>query len=62
MRKFNRFRKNLHTRDGHVYSYNTQVAKIDHTNRTVAPLGYWSVTTSKHINYVASEYGYAVVK
>lgn len=66
MRKFDRFRENLRMIEeadgsGYVYSYDTKVAEIDHLARTVIPLGYWSVTTSKHINYVAREYGYEVV-
>lgn len=61
MRKFARFKENLRATDDHVYSYDTKVAMIDHTNKAIMPLGYWSVTTSKHINYVAREYGYKVV-
>ena len=45
-----------------VYSYCTKVAKIDHVKRQVTPLGWWSVTTSKHINYAAKEMGMSVVK
>ncbi len=48
--------------DDSVYSYDTKVAEIDHNKRTITPLGWWSVTTSKHINYVGSEYGYKVQK
>jgi len=62
MRQFPRYKQNLRATDNHVYSYNTKVAEIDHTNRTIKPLGWWSVTTSKHINYVGSEYGYEVQK
>ena len=61
MRKLDRYRENLRVTDTAVYSYDTEVAKIDDKKRTVTPLGYWSVTTSKHINYVAREYGYKVV-
>jgi hypothetical protein len=52
---------NLNVSGNNVYSYNTHVATINHEKETVKRLGYWSVTTSKHINYVASEYGYKVV-
>lgn len=34
-----------------VYSYNTHVATIE--GDTLQQHGYWSVTTQKHINYVA---------
>ena len=29
---------------------------------SIKPLGWWSMTTTKHINYVGSEYGYEVQK
>jgi len=61
MRRFDKYIVNLRVTDDRVFSYNTGVAKIDHANEVVVPLGYWSVTTSKHINYVAREYGYKVV-
>ena len=60
MRQFPKYKQNLRATDNYVFSYNTKVAEIDHTNRTIKPLGWWSVTTSKHINYVGSEYGYKV--
>tara|TARA_R100000234_G_scaffold115805_1_gene92143 strand:+ start:467 stop:661 length:195 start_codon:yes stop_codon:yes gene_type:complete len=59
---FDRYKQNLRATDDHVYSYETKVAEIDHRNRTIKPLGWWSPTTSKHINYVGSEYGYEVQK
>ena len=62
MRTFDRYKQNLRATDDAVYSYDTRVAEIDHTNRIITPLGWWSVTTSKHINYVGSEYGYKVQK
>ena len=62
MRTFNRYKQNLRATDDAVYSYNTRVAEINHRDRTITPLGWWSVTTSKHINYVASEYDYEVQK
>lgn len=47
------------TNDGdYVKSYDTLVAKIDYATETVIALGWWSMTTSKHINYVAKELGY----
>ena len=59
---FDKYKQNLKATDDSVYSYKTRVAEIDHKNRTITPLGWWSVTTSKHINYVGSEYGYKVQK
>ena len=60
MRTFDKYKQNLRATDNHVYSYNTKVAKIDHKTRTITPLAWWSKTTSKHINYVAYEYGYEI--
>jgi|TARA_B100001094_G_C18145867_1_gene780650 hypothetical protein len=62
MRTLDKYKQNLRVTDDEIYSYETWVAEIDHTNRTIKPLGWWSVTTSKHINYVGSEYGYKVQK
>jgi hypothetical protein len=58
--KMNRYKENLLVSDEAIFSYLTKVAKIDHINKIVTPLGWWSVTTSKHINYVANEYNYKV--
>ena len=57
-----KYKQNLRNDNNYVYSYNTKVAEIDHINKTIKPLGWWSVTTSKHINYVGSEYNYEVLK
>lgn len=43
-----------------VISYTTHVATVNHEDRTVRRLGYWSKTTSKHINHVARSLGYKV--
>jgi hypothetical protein len=56
--KFKKYKDNLSYDDKFIYSYNTKVAEINHKNKVVVPLGYWSVTTSKHINYAAKELGY----
>lgn len=53
----NRYTQNLHIEGNNVISYTTHVATIDWGNRKLYVHGWWSVTTSKHINYVASEYG-----
>jgi hypothetical protein len=59
MRKFEKYRDNLSIIhfDGadYIQSYTTRVAKIDYKNRTALVLGYWSQTTSKHINYACKE-------
>lgn len=59
MRKFEKYRDNLSiiNFDGadYIQSYTTRVAKIDYNNRTALVLGYWSKTTSKHINYACRE-------
>jgi hypothetical protein len=56
--KFKKYKDNLSYDSKFIYSYNTKVAEINHKNKVVVPLGYWSVTTSKHINYAAKELGY----
>ena len=55
-----KYKQNLRVEDLKVYSYATHVATIDHETQAVTRHGYWSQTTSKHINYVASELGYKV--
>jgi len=60
MRLFARYKQNLQVDDNFVYSYGTKVGRIDHESRSIITLGWWSVTTSKHINYVGREYGYKV--
>jgi len=62
MRTFDKYKQNLKTSSTHVLSYDTEVAEIDHATQTIKPLGWWSMTTTKHINYVGSEYGYEVQK
>lgn len=55
MAKFKKYGQNLSYDSGFVYSYGTKVAQI--VGKTLKPLGYWSVTTSKHINYAATQLG-----
>lgn len=61
MRKFERYKQNLAiVKDGdqdYIYSYTTKVAKIDYAKGTAEILGWWSVTTSKHINYACKQLG-----
>ena len=53
MRTFAKYTQNLKHDYQFIYSYNTRVAEI--TPDAVIKLGYWSVTTSKHINYAAKQ-------
>ena len=59
MRTFNKYVQNLKIVhwDGadYIMSYTTRVAKIDYSERTATVLGYWSMTTSKHINYACKQ-------
>jgi hypothetical protein len=50
-----RYKQNLRIEGNKVWSYTTHVATIDGDN--LNQLGYWSVTTQKHIKYVAEELG-----
>ena len=50
-----KYKKNLKVEGDKVISYTTHVATIKDGKLYV--LGYWSQTTSKHINYVACQYG-----
>lgn len=51
--KLKRYRQNLHVEGNKVYSYDTHVATIK--GDELIAHGWWSVTTAKHINYVARE-------
>jgi len=59
MRKFSKYAQNLKHDYQFIYSYNTKVAKI--TSDGVVKLGYWSSTTSKHINYAANQLNLSVI-
>lgn len=50
-----KYKMNLHISGDKVYSYETHVATIRGTQLIVH--GHWSMTTSKHVNYVANELG-----
>ena len=60
MRKFNRYKENLRQIGDKIYSYSTNVATIEYPN--LIQHGWWSVTTQKHINYVARELGLTIKK
>lgn len=55
MPKFKKYTENLSYDSKFVYSYGTKVAEIK--GQTLVKLGYWSMTTTKHINYAAKELG-----
>ena len=55
-----RYKQNLKIVDDKVYSYSTHVATIEYPN--LIQHGWWSVTTQKHINYVAREYNLNLIK
>lgn len=57
-----KYTKNLHIEGSKVISYTTHVATIDHGKRQLLVHGWWSSTTSKHINHVADIYRLEVVK
>jgi len=59
--RFLKYTQNLALDGSHVLSYGTKVARVNHVNRVVHTLGYWSQTTSKHINYAAAQLGYEVI-
>jgi hypothetical protein len=56
----NRYNQNLRIDGNKVISYTTHVATID--GDKLIQLGWWSMTTQKHINYVAKEYCLTIIK
>lgn len=54
--EYMRYKQNLRIEGNKVISYTTHVATIDHANRKLLVHGWWSMTTSKHINHVADTY------
>jgi len=57
-----KYKKNLRVLGDNVISYTTHVATIDHNKRKIYVHGYWSTTTTKHINYVIRQLGYLEIK
>tara|TARA_B110000914_G_C15374818_1_gene404887 strand:+ start:483 stop:656 length:174 start_codon:yes stop_codon:yes gene_type:complete len=55
-----KYKQNLRVDRDNVYSYNTHVATIKGTE--LHQIGYWSMTTQKHINYVAKELNLNLIK
>ena len=60
--KMNKYKENLLVSDDAIFSYLTKVGILDHFNQQIHVDKWWSVTTSKHINYVAKKYDYEVIK
>lgn len=60
MTRFTKYNQNLAVHGNQVWSYSTHVATIK--GNELHQLGYWSMTTQKHINYVAKELGLILVK
>jgi len=61
IKKYDRYKHNLRVEGNDVISYTTKVAKIDRYKMELKQLGYWSVTTQRHINYVAQQEGLTLI-
>lgn len=55
-----RYKQNLRIEGNKVWSYRTHVATIE--SGKLLEHGWWSMTTQKHINYVARELDLELVK
>lgn len=53
--------KNVRIQGDKIISYTTHVATLQHDSKTVKRLGYWSRTTQRHINFIASQFGYKII-
>tara|TARA_R110000803_G_scaffold63383_1_gene124014 strand:+ start:1131 stop:1316 length:186 start_codon:yes stop_codon:yes gene_type:complete len=60
MMNLKKYKQNLRIENEKVFSYSTNVARIEGEN--LIQLGYWSMTTQKHINYVANELNLNLIK
>lgn len=60
MNGFKKYKQNLRIEGNKIWSYATHVATIE--GDKLMQLGYWSMTTQKHINYAASELGLNLIK
>ena len=58
--KLEKYKQNLKIEGNKVISYITHVATIK--GDELHQLGYWSMTTQKHINYVAKELNLNLIK
>jgi len=61
VKKYPKYKTNLYTVGDDVFSYNTKVATFKR-GKGLQPLGWWSSTTSKHINYIGKMWGLTVLK
>ena len=62
IKKYDRYKHNLIVVNNDVISFTTKVAEIDEDKMTIKQLGYWSVTTQRHINYVAQQERLTLIK
>jgi len=53
--KLDRYETNLRVHGKYIYSFDTKVAII-HDNH-IEELGYWSMSTIKHVNYAGAYFG-----
>ena len=60
MRTFKKYKQNLKQDGNNIWSYQTIVARIE--GNELHQLGYWSMTTQKHINYVADYLDLILIK
>ena len=68
--KFDKYRENLTQVGDKIFSYETHVATLDYSGNGRINNGgvclvqpdWWSVTTQKHINYVANHYGLPIAE
>ena len=55
-----KYKQNLSIKGNQVWSYTTHVATI--ADDKLYQLGNWSMTTQKHINYVAKQFDLELIK
>ena len=58
--RFEKYKQNLRKEGNFIISYTTKVDEIK--GNELHQLGWWSVTTQKHINYAAAELGLTLIK
>ena len=58
--RLEKYKQNLIIEGNKVWSYTTHVATIE--SGKLIEHGWWSMTTQKHINYVAYEYDLELIK
>ena len=61
-RTYPKYKKNLFTRGNKIFSYKTEVAEYKPEKGKIVTKGWWSSTTSKHINYIGKMWGFDVEK